>query len=256
MAENKKGKPEKAKPKKKVFQVKKSDRTSNPKPSAETIRQLYMASPHIEWTPFAKSKNWHPITSRNNMPVDEWIKQKRSDIAREQSEVIAEMVFNHQSRWHKDVLKTFSEYPEANDALMNILKKRINDIVEVINLDTKSKQMADMAGIESPAPQFSKIKNSELLSLAAAIKVCTESKHKSLMIHDWSFKVAENYTDPKQFETALEKQHDMAWNVKLIGGDNLTSHDMQKLITKWYDHPTNPHDEDVIDAQFSAAGEG
>lgn len=249
MTENKKGRPKKDG--KKVFTVKKINRSTTPKPSAETIKQLYMASPHVEWSPFARSKNWHPITSRGKMPVDDWIKQKRTEIAREQSEVIAEMVFNHQSRWHKDVLKTFSDYPEANDALLNILKKRINDIVEVINNDSRAKQIAEAHGHDIPPSQFAKIKNSDLLSLAAAIKVCTEAKHKSLMINDWSFKVAENYTDPKQFDTLAEKQQDMTWNVQLIGGENITSHEMQKMITKWYDKPHAPHDEETIDAQFS-----
>lgn len=239
------------KPDRKPFKVEKAKRSpSAPKPSEETIKQLYMASPHVEWSPFARSKNWHPITSRSTFPVDEWIKQKRNDIAREQSEYISEAVFNHQSRWHKDVLKTLSEYPEANDALMAILKKRLNDIVEVINIDTQRKQRAMVTG-EFFTPEFSKIKNSELLGLAAAIKTCTESKHKSLMIDDWSFKVAEQYTDPKQFETIVEKQHDLAWTVQIIGGENITSHDMQKMITQWYDKPTMPHDENEIDAQFS-----
>lgn len=208
------------------------------RPSSQQIHQLFMASEHIQWTPFAKSMGWNPETSRASLPIKEWITSKQEIIAREQAETVAEAVFNHKSRWHSDVLKTLKEYPEANDAMLGVLKKRLNDIIGTINKDNEGKVIAAQSG-GFYEPQFDKIKNSELSQLASAIKTCTESKHRSLMIHDWSFKVAEQFTDPKRFESFEDKLSDTEWTVEVIGGENLTSKQMEDFLGRWYDSPVS-----------------
>lgn len=241
------------------FRVVKHEPAASAKPSPDQIKQLYMASAHIEWTPFARSMGWPSLDSRNGLPIDEWIKQKRDIMAREQAETIAEAVFNHRGRWHQDVLKTLKEYPEANDAMLGILKKRLNDIIATINDDERSRVMAAQGptGLANFQSTFSKIKTGDLLGLAAAIKVCTESKHKALMISDWSFKVAETFSDPKQFGTQSEREKDTEWKVELIGGDTLTHHQMQEFLGRWYDKPTLPHDPgEIVEAQAHVVGEG
>jgi len=222
------------------------------KPSPDSIRQLYMASDHIEWTPFAKSMGWQSASSRSGLPVEEWIKQKRDVFAKEQAETIAEAVFKHRGRWHSDVLKTLTEYPEANDAMLGILKKRLNDIIQTINEDEQKKQQAKITGLEAYSA-FKAIKSSELLSLAAAIKVATESKHKSLMINDWSFKVAETFSDPAQFHVEQEKIENAEWKVTIRGGENLSSKQITKMMSDWYDKPSLPHTFDEV--KNSAEGE-
>lgn len=205
-----------------------------------------MSSDSIEWTPFAESMGWKPASSRVGLPVEEWIRQKREVFAKEQAERISEAVFKHRGRWHSDVLKTLQEYPEANDAMLGILKKRLNDIISTINEDEQRKLEAKQRGFDSPVSNFKAIKSSELLALAAAIKVATESKHKSLMINDWSFKVAETFSDPAQFKADDEQIKNAEWNVKIIGGDQLNSKQMQKFLGDWYDKPVMPHTSEEV----------
>lgn len=225
--------------------------SSSAKPSPATIKQLYMKSSSIEWSTFAKSMGWNSLDSRHGMPVSDWIEEKRNIIAREEAEKIAEAVFQHKSRWHSDVLKTLKEYPEANDAMLGILKKRLNDIIGTINIDNQRGALAKQTG-ENYQPEFEKIKTNDLMSLAAAIKICTESKHKALMINDWSFKVAESYSDPKQFGTTEQKIANMEWKVTVMGGENLTSAQMQKFLGDYYDKPMLPHTADEVEAKVVA----
>ncbi len=233
------------------FRVVRSD--ANATPSSDQIRQLYMASPHIEWTPFAVSMGWKSLDSRHGLPIDEWIQQKRDVFAREQAETIAEAVFHHRSRWHQDVLKTLREYPEANDAMLGILKKRLNDIIATINDDARGAVMAAQSGAAFRS-QFQAIKTGELLALAASIKVCTESKHKALMINEWSFKVAESFADPKQFARESDRVADSEWKLEVIGGEAITNRQMQEFLGNYYDKPAIPHTPEEVAA--AAAGEG
>lgn len=239
------------------FRVRKDAKPlASAKPSAETIRQLYMASKHVEWSAFAKDCNWNALDSRHGLPVSEWIEQKRKTIAQVEAEKIAEAVFQHKSRWHTDVLKTLKEYPEANDAMFGILKKRLNDIIQMINVDNNRRQQSAQTGTDFVS-SFDKVKNGDLVALATAMKIVTESKHRALMIDDWSFKVAESYSDPKQFGTQNEKMANLEWKVSIMGGENLTSAQMQEALGKYYDRPLLPHDGETIEANVKkASGDG
>lgn len=245
--------PDRGEDKKKSLRlVKPGEPSPSAKPSSEQIKQLYMASNHIEWTPFAKSMGWKSLSSRTGLPTEEWVSQKKEIFAREQAETIAEAVFEHRARWHTDVLKTLREYPEANDAMMGILKKRLNDIIATINDDENSRVLAAQTG-QVPINQFKQIKTSELSSLAVAIKVCTEAKHKALMIDNWSFTVAEQYADPNQFRKDDDKVKNAEWTVKIIGGEKINGREMGKFIGDWYDKPRVPHTRE--EAEESANGD-
>lgn len=221
--------------------VVREDQPRPAKPSAQQAKQLFMASPHLEWTTWARSMGWRPSVK----PYDEfsdWQKEKRDILAREQAESIAEALFSHRGRWHADVLKTLKEYPEAPDAMMGIFKKRINDIIGKINDDATAKARAAQTG-ETYVSQFDQIKTSELTSIAAGLRAVTEAKHKALLIDGWNIKVAESFTDPKQFEAP--KMEDQQWKVSLIGGQELDDKGMQQLMKQYYDVPGG----EIIDAQ-------
>lgn len=229
----------------KPFHVVRSDESVLSKPSLEMVKQLYMASGHLEWIPFAQSMKWDPTTTRDQFPVADWIHQKKEQLARTQAEQISELVFDHRSRWHREVLKTLRDYPEAVDAALGIIKHRENELIAMINSDMEEKQRAQIEGRE-PHLKFPKVKTSELLALATAVKVATEAKHKSLLINDWSVKVAEQFTDPKQFEREEEKLKDTEWKIEVIGGENLTTAQMQEFIGRYYDKPRNLHTQEEI----------
>lgn len=228
--------------KKKPFRVVKSEGGTAIPLDPTTVKQIYMASGHIEWTPFAKSLHWDPEAKRQQYPdVKAWIQEKRDRIARQQAETIAEAVFDHRSRWHTDVLKTLNEYPEVNDVLLGIVKHRINRLVSMINADASEESAARREGREAKV-SFDMVPTREISTLAATVKLITETKHKSLLIGDWSVKTAEAFTDPAQFERAEAKAKNLEWKVTLIGGENMSSADMQKLLTSYYDKPQQLHD--------------
>lgn len=213
--------------------VKEDAKRSAAKISPDQAKAMFMASPHLEWTTWAKSMGWKP-SSRFYEDFPDWQREKREILAREQAESISEALFSHRGRWHADVLKTLKEYPEASDAMMGIFKKRINDIIGKINDDERAKALAAQTG-ESYASKFEQVKTSELTSIAAGIKLVTEAKHKALMIDGWNIKVAESFTDPKQFEAP--KLEDQQWKVELIGGQQLDEKGMQELMKRYYDVP-------------------
>lgn len=221
--------------------VREGQTKNNPaKISPEQAKQLFMASPHLEWTTWARSMGWRTTTR----PYDEfrdWQREKRDILAREQAESIAEALFSHRGRWHADVLKTLKEYPEASDAMMGIFKKRINDIIATINEDERQKTLAAQSGSKYES-EFQKIDTGELARLAAGIKIATEAKHKALMLDSWNIRVAESFTDPKQFEAP--NLEDQAWRVQLINGQQLDERSMQTLMKTYYDQPGG----EVIDA--------
>lgn len=222
------------------LQIVRPDGLRQPKISPEQAKQLFMASPHLEWTTWAKSMGWRPST-RSYEEFPDWQKEKRDILAREQAESIAEALFSHRGRWHADVLKTLKEYPEAPDAMMGIFKKRINDIIGKINDDERAKAMAAQTG-ESYDSKFDQIKTSELTSIAAGLRLVTEAKHKALLIDGWNIKGAESFTDPKRFEAP--KMEDQQWTVQLIGGEKLDDKAMQKMMKQYYDVPGG----EIIDA--------
>lgn len=232
------------KPPKRPFKVVRTGESVVVQPTPEQIRQLYMASPHIEWIPFAKSMKWDHQKTRAEMPVSEWITEKRNLLAREQAETLAEMVFEHRGRWHKDVLNTLRDYPQANDAMLGILKQRMNDLIQTINGDRDAfMKWSQNNDVNKPpfVPAFQKIKTSELTDLTIALSTVTQAKHKSLLLGDWSVSVAEQFTDPSQFEKEADKIKDNEWKVEIIGGENLTNEQMQQFLGQWYDKPLQLH---------------
>lgn len=216
---------------------------STPHPSPPQIEQLYMASVHIEWTPFAKSMGWSPTSSRKGLPVDDWTKAKRDIIAREQAENLAEMVFNHESRWHQNVLETLEEHPRVHKAMHQVLSRRLSDIMDVLREDDRRELEHRRAGLpmEEFQKKFDSIPTKDLASLTNALNQNTAAMHKSLMLDTWSYKVAKSYTDPAQFSREQEKIDHQTWQVTLMGSEKVSMGEMQKFVTQWYDKPKLPH---------------
>lgn len=211
-------------------------RPKTAKISEEQAKQLFMASPHLEWSPWAKSMGW----PQNKVLYDgfrDWSQEKKELIARSQAESISEALFSHQGRWHNDVMRTLKEYPEAADAMMGILKRRVNDIIATINDDDRKKQQHAAAGtLEEFRPKFAQIDNTELGRLASAIRITTDTKHRSLMIDRWSIKATEAYTDPKQFEAPqLEEQ---GWSVVLYNDEKMQADDLKTMMQSYYNQPS------------------
>lgn len=205
--------------------------------SEEQVRQIYMASPHLEWASFAKSLGWEPEKTRKAyQSYAKWIQEKKDILARQQAESIAELIFDHRSRWHSDILHTLREYPSVTDTMLNIVKTRLNEVIEAISED---QQEGKLSG-KRVTQRFSAYKTGELKVLAESIRVLTECKHRSLLISDWSVKVAEQFTDPKQFESVDEKMKDHDWKINVIGGKTVSNEELEKRLMRYYDQRPLP----------------
>lgn len=216
----------------------------------DKVRALFMASPHVEWAPFAQSMNWDTYSTYSKFPTTIWTKEKKDILAKKQAEEISEMLFNHRSRWHKDVLKTLNTYPQAADAMLGILQAKMNEYIEMINSDIEdakasaksasdlSKTLGIPAEKETPKRRFVKVKPGELMNLAIALRTVTETKHRSLLINDWSVKVAEQFSTPEGVLDADEKgKETREWQFELIGGEKINRHDLENMMHQWFDPP-------------------
>lgn len=187
-------------------------------------KDLYMSSDHVEWWPFIKEQRWEKdkrLQSEIEKPFKGWSFDKRRLLAQQRAEEISDAVFHHRADWHKDVLKTLKEYPEVNDAILGLIKIKTNEYIA----------MARQPG------RLNGVKPSDLAALAMAQKIVTESKHKSLLINEWSFKTAETYSDPKQFGTEEEKVKDQTVTMELKGGGQLTMDEVKQLFLDYLDKP-------------------
>ncbi len=68
----------------------------------------------------------------------------------------------------------------------------------------------------------------------------TESKHRSLLLGDWSVKLAEQYVTPEQLQNEDHKVNDTSWSIEVMGGNNLDAKDFERLMFQYLDKPQAP----------------
>lgn len=202
-----------------------------------------MASPHVEWFAFARSMGWDPTESRRGLGSETWVNKKKEILSQEHSSKIAELLFDHKSKWHQQVLSTLRDYPLTADAIHEIIKHKINTIVKNI----KENDEAEKAGQEPDKNK--KISSAEIATLAAAYKTVTETKYKSLLISDWNVKVAEAVSTPESMKKEQEKTIDTEWTIEVMGHEKVKAKDLQHLLNDWYDRPMLPHTKEELDAE-------
>lgn len=211
----------------------------------DAVEALFMASEYTEWKAFAQSQGWDINRTRNYYPVVKWCAAKKRKLALSHAEDIAQMLFDHRSRWHKDVLTTLKEYPAASDAMLGILKRRMNDMIEDINLDVEEKRQAALEGrlpfTGGVSRRFDKWATHELTALSNALKTVQESKYKGLLLSSWNVKVAQEGTEPEMLgappEQIEDKKDDGKFVLQLTGGESITVKRMQELMDQYLDQP-------------------
>ncbi len=216
------------------------------KEEMQRVKELYMASPHVEWPMFVKSMGWD-LTSANKQykSYKNWVVQKKDILSKEHAEKIAELVFDYKSKWHQEVLQTLREYPKASDVMLKILNARMTQIVRLIREDEENNKLPAEQRQES---KFKKVTTAELSCLANSIKTVTETKYKSLLIADWNVKIAESVSTPETMSAEQNKKMETEWNIQVIGHEKMKASDLQKALTQWYDRPILPHTPRDLDA--------
>jgi hypothetical protein len=213
------------------------------KKERQRIKELYMASPHIEWFAFARSMGWDPTTSRRGLGVEPWINKKKEILSQEHAAKVAELLFNHKSTWHQQILTTLREYPLTADAIHKLIKYKINELVQRANKNDD----AEKAG--EKVEEKKKIASAEIATLASAYKTVTETKYKSLLIADWNVKVAEAVSTPESMKKEQEKSADTEWTIEVMGHEKVKIKDLQNALNDWYDRPMLPHTKEELDAE-------
>lgn len=213
----------------------------------EMLRRAFMASDYVEWAPFAKSVGRDPLKDRPLFPVGAWVAEKKRHVALVQAEHIAQQVFDHKSNWHKDVLDTIREYPKTADALLGIIKRRMNEIIKDINADVDAEQKAAARGEPPPINKNFSRKNwptKEIDMLANSFKTISNAKYDSLLLSDWNVKLAQEATNPVALGAPVDetKKEDTGWTIELTGGNKLTPKTMQDLFSRYLDTPDSPRD--------------
>lgn len=214
----------------------------------EKVRQLFLASGHVEWKPFCEGYGWDVIQSYHTFPVKEWTAEKKHILASRQAEEISNQLFSYKSGWHKEVLKTLKIYPSANDAMLAIIQTRQNQMIGMIERDKQKmtlhqETVAKVPHVEHPLPQFefSTVKSSEIFQLALALKTVTSSKYGSLLLNRWSVKDAEDFSTPQgalENSDAGQAREDRDWTLQLTGGENITKKEMEGFMQTFLDPPT------------------
>jgi len=191
----------------------------------DKMRELYMLSKHLEWTPFAKSINIDPVRSRSEFPFKGWVKEKKNKLLLETAETMSESLFNLSAEWQGQIVKTLKEYPESADMMMKLINEKMNSIVEGIQSDKKNGNRNN----------FDKVWPASLNQLAGAMKQVVETKMKLLMIDKWSISAAQQGVQKtiEDSDTSTENQND--WTITIKGGQDFTGKEFENMMTQWVD---------------------
>lgn len=198
----------------------------------EEVHRMYLSSQYLEFAEFARSQGWN-ATASQNYPVRSWVQEKRRILARREGETLAQTIFEHKGAWHTQVLKTLRDYPALVDNMAMILIAKQNHYIEMIKRDKEVRNARDR--------EISKVKAGDLFALTSAIKMCTEAKHKSLMMDDWSVQIAERLASSRaaeeQDQNTIEVNPEEPWALTLKCGETMTKKDLQEAVMQWYDPP-------------------
>jgi len=210
----------------------------------DAIKELFMGSPYLDWTRFAEAQGWHRGRARPNFPVKTWQDEKRKIIAEREADQLAGMMFDRRFKWHKDVIKTLDEYPKASDSMMFLLRGKMqewNEYLQEWAIAKKEKQPRPKGGWA-----FEKITANDMRTLSSAIKDITDSKYRSLLIHDWNIT---KMKDDSSIGDIDENQAAKGLVLKVMGGQEMTIAEIQKMMDQYIDEPQP----DIID--ISQSGE-
>lgn len=213
----------------------------------EKVKQLFLASGHVEWKPFCEAMGWDIIQSYHTFPVKEWSDEKKHILAARQAEEISNNLFGYKSNWHKEVLKTLRIYPQAQDVMLAIIQTRQQQYVGMIERD-KQKMAIHQELVkknptaEHPLPplEFAAVKNNEIFQLSLALKTVTASKYGSLLLNRWSVKDAEDFATPQgnlENSDAQTAREDRDWVIELTGGEQITKKEMEGFMQRFLDPP-------------------
>ena len=214
----------------------------------DNVKELFMRSEFVEWSPFATAMKWEINATRCKYPVRDWVKEKKERLAQEQAENISDAVFRHKPQWHNDVMKVLRDTTELTNQIEAVFKVRVNQIVQMINRDVQAKQKALLENkpySDATDSEFYKnISMGQLEAMARATRVLVEAKQRSVLINNWSVNVAEEFARP---ETILQEPEAKGFTIEIIGNQKVSSDDLMNFRKKYYDNLPEPQQKEKKD---------
>lgn len=208
-------------------------RTPDNKIDQEAVKKEFMESKHFSWTAFCKEKNWPIHQTLNDVPGATWVEEKKKEFADTQGELLAEAMFTQRFNYNRQVIETLKTYPQDHDRIRNILLYAVMQMERDIKDDIEAEK-AQGRRLELKERKF-KQKPFDLISLAGALAKLTESKYKSLLMNDWSLRMADEFDPTKTKEKAMEKNE--GFDIQLIGGNKLTEQQIKGYLEQYLDKP-------------------
>ncbi len=196
----------------------------------DRVRAIFMESAYVEWTPFAEKMKWDPMASRINYPVSQWVHEKKKLIAQKEAEHITQLIFEHKGRWHREVLKTLRDYPKAIDTLFAIANAKIGGMAQEAKDDMNFP-------LPDGSKRLDKYKPSDFMMMSSALKNLTDTKYKSLMLHDWNVRTAEQEANTESLSRNVGDEDQGNWIIEIKGGDKIKGKEFESVIAEFYDKP-------------------
>ncbi len=202
----------------------------------ERVRQAYEESPHISWADFAASCGWNVQSSRVKYPTAKWVAEKRARLSREHAECLQDALTRARPQIHQDTLRTLRDYPEAHDAMLDLIKSLGECLRAETEEHARGVRASQMASMKVPALRRGLVK--DLLDLTIALRTLTESKHRSLMLTEATWKaVVEDTERVASAEPGQAAQEGDGMTFRMMGWESITPDRLDKFFSQYFDKP-------------------
>jgi len=210
----------------------------------DRIREMYMASPHVEFGPFARSQGWEVNYTTQNVPHSEWTRDKKKSLTSKAAEELGEAIFGHKSNWNHQVLRALTNLPnlaQNTAALLSRWQTLVND--EMTRVERlKDKDGRDLNSHAKLIELQKTVRLHDMKSLADAVCASIDAVQRSLMIDQWSLKMAESFAENQDEQEVQEAQLDptKAFVLELRSGEKVSGEWLESKMLQWYDPPQKP----------------
>lgn len=207
----------------------------------ETVKAMFMASKHMNWIQFADDQGWDEFTSRIQLPVKIWIREKRDKLQLRQGEILSGLIHERKFKWVEQIIKTLDDYPEAIDAAMQMAKAKMHGFSMLYKDYTenflKSEELMYATRRNGQKVRrlhpFEKITGQEIGAIMKGMKDITEAKLKALMLDKWA--IAKLDTPLDDVDEAEGEQVGPKFTIE--GKGEIPVEDMRKWMNTWIDKP-------------------
>ena len=213
-----------------------------PRIDTDKVKEMFIASPHMDWVRFAEEQGWDSGRSRSDYPVKTWQDEKRRIISEKQTDILSGLIFERRFKWTHSIIETLDEYPKSIDMAKKIADAKMGQIAQMYQSYTeyiKSKKYADLVseGKTPPKHDFEKVSMTEISMLLKGMKDITEAKLKALMLDKWA--VARLDIPAEELTGAGDKPADQRNNHRIMieGRTEPTPEEFQGWFDKWIDKP-------------------